>query len=237
MHLNVNINYIANLRNNIKENEPDIIKYSRYCEKYGADGIAVYYNPNLKLFSSYDIKNLKLHVKSQFILKIAPNDSLIELALDVKPDIVYILPDVNELSPSSGFDISKCQKDVQEYISKLKSEEILTGVFVEPEIKQINAAYKAGLDYVELNTGNYSKNFISDDYQQDYIKLKESAVLATTLGMKVSLSKNINHRNIQPLVKIPSLSDITIGHGIISKAVYIGLHNSIKEIRTIIDEK
>ena len=237
MHLNININSIANLKNSIGDNGPNIVKFSRYCENFGVDGIVAYYNMHSDLLSTYDIKNLKLHLSSRFILKIAPNEQAVQFALDLKPDTVCIVPDVDELSPSIGYDILKNQKFISDFVKQLKDKGILTSVFIEPKIEQVNSAYKANMDYVELNTANFSMNFNKDNYKQDYMNLKESAILATTLGMKVSLCKNIKYKNIKTLLQIPSLSDITMGHGILSKSIYIGIYNSIKEIRTIIDEK
>ena len=237
MLLNININYLANLRNTIGEGEPDIIKFARYCEHSGADGIVAYYSTQSNMLSSYDIKNLKQHTKSRFILKIAVNEESMQLALDIKPDTVCIVPDTKELSPSIGHNAFKNQKELANFIKPLKEKGILSSVFIDPEIEQVHAAYKSGMNYVELNTMNYSRAFNNDNYKDEFIKLKEAAILANTLGMKVSFCKNINYQNVRNLIKIPSVNEMTIGHGIISKSIYMGIDNSIKEIKAIFNEK
>ena len=237
MLLNININYLANLRNTIGEGEPDIIKFARYCEHSGANGIVAYYSTLSNMLSTYDIKNLKRHLKSRFILKIAMNEPSLQLALDTKPDVVCIVQDTKEFSPSIGFNAFRNSVQLKEFIKPIKEKGILASVFIEPEIEQVHAAYKAGMNYVELNTMNYSKNFQSNHHNDEFIKLKEATILANTLGLQVSLCKNINYKNIKDLLKIPSINEITIGHGIISKSIYMGIDNSIKEIKAIFNEK
>lgn len=236
MHLNININYLANMRNTIGEGEPDIVKFARYCEYSGADGIVAFYN-NFQQLSSYDIKSLKQHTKSRFILKIPINEAAMQIALDCKPDTVCVVPDTNEFSPSYGFNALKNQDKLKDFVKPLKSKGILSCVFIEPEIDEVNSAYKAGMNYVELNTMKFTKAFRTDNYQKEFTKLKEATILAHTLGMKVSLCKNINFNNAKVLARIPAISDMTIGHGIISKSIYIGIDNAIKEMKVILDEK
>lgn len=236
MLLDININYLANLRNSIGGGEPDILKFARYCEHSGADGIVVHISENCGI-STYDVKNLRRHLKTRFILKLAMTPENKQLALDCKPDIVCIVPHSSEASPSKGFNILKYKNEVSDFTTDLMYEGILTSVFVEPEFDQINSAYKAGMHYVEINTRNFVEAFKFGEFEKEYTAIKESAILAHTLGLKVSLCKGIDYQNVSKLTEIHGISELTIGHSITAKAIYNGLDSSIKEMKELINEK
>lgn len=237
MQLNININYLASLRNTIGGGEPDILKFSRYCEHAGSDGIVAHINDTQSNISTYDVKNLKQHLKNRFILKMPMTPENKQLALDCKPDTVCIVPATNEPSPSQGFNALKFQTELNDFMIPLMYEGILASVFIEPEIDQVNSTYKAGMHYVELNTLKYTEAFKTGNFETEYTNLKEAAVLAHTLGLKVSLCKEINYQNVSKLTEIPNISEMTIGHSITIKSIYNGLDSSIKEMKELINEK
>jgi len=237
MLLNININYLANLRNSIGSGEPDILKFARYCEHSGADGIVIHIADGNSGISHYDVKYLRQHIRTKFILKMCMSQDNKQLALDCKPDTVCIVPPTTEPSPSAGVNVLKNQAGISDFMLPLMYEGIVASVFIEPEIDMVNSAYKAGMHYVELNTLKYAENFKSGEYEKDFTALKEASVLANTLGMKVSLCKGINYQNVSKLTEIHGISEMTIGHSITAKAIYNGLDGSIKEMKELINEK
>ena len=237
MLLDININYLANLRNSIGGGEPDILKFARYCERSGADGIVVHVADGNSGISYYDIKYIRQHLRTRFILKMAATEENKKLALDCKPDTVCIVPITTEPSPSKGFNVLKHQSELNDFIMPLMYEGIVASVFIEPEIDQVNSAYKAGMHYVELNTLKFVEAFKLGEFEKEFTALKESSVLANTLGMKVSLCKSINYQNVSKLTELHGISEMTIGHSITAKSIYNGLDSAIKEMKELINEK
>lgn len=237
MLLDININYLANLRNSIGSGEPDILKFARFCEHSGADGIVVHISDGKSLISNYDVKYIRKHIRTRFILKMPMTAEARQLALDCKPDTVCIVPQTKEPSPSNGFNVLKNQTEINDFMIPLMYEGIVASVFIEPEIDQVNSAYKAGMHYVELNTRKYVESFKFGEYEKEYVALKECATLATTMGMKVSLCKGINYQNVSKLTELHGVSEVTIGHSITAKAIYNGLDSSIKEMKELLNEK
>lgn len=237
MQLNININYLANLRNSIGGGEPDLLKFARYCEHSGADGIVMHISDGDSGISTYDVKNIRQHLRTRFILKMAMTEKNKQLALDCKPDIVCIVPESSEPSPSYGVNVLKKQSEINDYMIELMYEGILASVFIEPEFDQINSAYKAGMHYVEINTRKFVEAFRFGDFEKEFTAIKESSILANTLGLKVSLCKGIDYQNVSKLTEIHGVSDMTIGHSITAKAIYNGLDSSIKEMKEMINEK
>lgn len=237
MLLDININYLANLRNSIGGGEPDILKFARYCEHSGADGIVVHVADGNSGISFYDVKYIRQHLRTRFILKMSMTEENKNLALDCKPDTVCIVPSTKEPSPTKGFNALKYQSELNDFMVPLMYEGIVASVFIEPEIDQVNSAYKAGMHYVELNTLKYVEAFKLGEYEKEFTALKESSILANTMGMKVSLCKGINYQNVSKLTEIHGISEMTIGHSITAKAVYNGLDSSIKEMKELINEK
>ena len=237
MLLDININYLAKLRNTIGGGEPDILKFARYCEHSGADGIVLHVideNPDI---SFYDVKYVRQHLRTRFILKMSMSEENKQLALDCKPDTVCIVPPSSEPSPSKGFNVLKYQSELNDFMIPLMYEGIVASVFIEPEIDQVNSAYKAGMHYVELNALKYVESFKFGEYEKEFTALKECSVLANTMGMKVSLCKGINYQNVSKLTEIHGISEMTIGHSISAKAIFNGLDASIKEMKELINEK
>lgn len=237
MLLDININYVANLRNSIGGGEPDLLKFARYCEHSGADGIVMHIADGNSSISTYDVKNIRRHLKTRFILKMPMTKSAKQLALDCKPDIVCLVPETSEPSPSKGFNVLKRQSEVSDFITGLMYEGILTSAFIEPDFDQVNSAYKAGMHYVEINTRKFVEAYKFGDFDTAFTELKEAAVLANTLGLKVSLCKGIDYQNVSKLTEIHGVYEMTIGHSITAKAIYNGLDSSIKEMKELINEK
>lgn len=237
MLLNVNINYLASLRNTLGGNEPDILKCARYCERSGADGIIAYVSDVTDSINTYDIKNLKAHLRTRFILKIPMSKEYQKHAVDCVPDIVCVVPELKEESPSKGINVLKHQAEIGDFIVPMMYAGSLSCVLIEPEIEQVNSAYKAGVHYVELNTAKFAEAFKTGNYEKEFNDLKECSVLANTLGLKVILGNGINYVNVGVLKEIHGVSEINIGHSITSKAIFAGLDKAIKDMKELTNEK
>ncbi len=236
MLLNVNINYLANLRSSIGA-EPDILTCARRCEHSGADGIILYISDDIKCLNNYDIKYIRKHLRTRFILKIPMLEKYRQLASDCKPDIVCLVPETNEPSPSTGVNVIRNQTEINNFMIHVMYEGSMSCVFIEPKLEQVNSAYKAGMHYVEFNTKNYIEAFKTGNCDKEYNDLKECTALANTLGMKVMIGKGLNYQNVTKIREIKGISDFNIGHSITTKAIFTGLDNAVREMKELVNER
>ena len=232
MILGVNVNYIASLRNAIGGAEPDLVRSSRLCEYAGADATVVYYDGFDFNVTKSDILALRRALKKKFVMMVEMNEKTQKLVSEVKPDIVYIVPEkLGYNDVKIGYDVEKSVEKVNEYIVPLIYEGINTGIFVEPDFAQVTAAYKSGVQWVEINAKKFSENFPSkENGQEEFIRFKEAAVYADTLGLNVSVSGGINYKNIALVKTIPTVKEVNIGHSIITRAIFDGLSSAVKQM-------
>jgi pyridoxine 5-phosphate synthase len=237
MLLSVNVNYLANLRNAIGGAEPDLLKCARFCEHAGADSINAHLGDNTACVCFSDVRALKKHLRTKFVLKMAMSKEHQALALEILPHTICIVPESDEASPSFGVNVLKNSRAINEFIVPLIYKGVYASIFINPELDQVTAAYKAGAHLVELNTRDFVEAFKIGEEEKEYTKLKECAVLAKTLGMKVSLGKGINYSNVIKLCALPGITELSIGHSIITKSLFDGLDSAIKQMKELMNEK
>ncbi len=239
MKLGININYIASLRNAIGGAEPDLIRTSRLCEHAGAQGISVYYDGFDFNVTKSDILSMKRALKCPLMMMIEMNEKAQQLAIEVKPDMVFLVPEKMGYNDTKiGYNVEKNVDKVNEFLVPLLYEGINAGVFVEPKLGQITAAYKAGAKCVEINATKFSETFAQNPIDtSEFITLKESVVYARTMGMEVNISGGINYRSMELVREIPTVKFVNVGHSIITKAIFDGLSSAVKQMLDKVENK
>lgn len=239
MKLGININYIASLRNAIGGAEPDLIRTSRLCEHAGADGISVYYDGFDFNVTKSDILSMKRALKCPLMMMIEMNEKAQQLAIEVKPDMVFLVPEKMGYNDTKiGYNVEKNVEKVNEFLVPLLYEGINAGVFVEPKLGQITAAYKAGAKCVEINATKFSETFAQNPIDtSEFITLKEAVVYARTMGMEVNISGGINYRSMELVREIPTVKFVNVGHSIITKAIFDGLSSAVKQMLDKVENK
>ena len=239
MKLGININYIASLRNAIGGAEPDLIRTSRLCEHAGAQGISVYYDGFDFNVTKSDILSMKRALKCPLMMMIEMNEKAQQLAIEVKPDMVFLVPEKMGYNDTKiGYNVEKNVDKVNEFLVPLLYEGINAGVFVEPKLGQITAAYKAGAKCVEINATKFSETFAQNPIDtSEYITLKEVVVYARTMGMEVNISGGINYRSMELVREIPTVKFVNVGHSIITKAIFDGLSSAVKQMLDKVENK
>lgn len=239
MKLGININYIASLRNAIGGAEPDLIRTSRLCEHAGAQGISVYYDGFDFNVTKSDILSMKRALKCPLMMMIEMNEKAQQLAIEVKPDMVFLVPEKMGYNDTKiGYNVEKNVEKVNEFLVPLLYEGINAGVFVEPKLGQITAAYKAGAKCVEINATKFSETFAQNPIDtSEYITLKEAVVYAKTMGMEVNISGGINYRSMELVREIPTVKFVNVGHSIITKAIFDGLSSAVKQMLDKVENK
>lgn len=233
--LSVNINKIALIRNAREGNLPDIFKIAQDIEHFGADGITVHPRPDERHIRFNDLPVLQDLVKTEFNIEGYPSEKYLETVLRIKPHQCTLVPDTPDaLTSDNGWNTIKHQKDLSDVISKLKDAGIRVSIFLNPDIDMVYAAKETGTDRIELYTGpfawNYSKN--REDAISKYIS---AAKTAHEIGLGINAGHDLNLDNLKFFItNIPYTDEVSIGHALVSDALYFGLHNTIQMYKALL---
>ena len=226
--LSVNINKIATLRNARGGNTPDLLKMASDIQSYGADGITIHPRPDERHITYEDAKELPKVVYKEFNIEGNPIDKFVNLVCKIKPTQVTLVPDaVDAITSNSGWDTIKNKSFLKDIVSEFKNNGIRTSLFVDPNLKFIEAAKETGADRIELYTESYANNFEKGNLQElnNYI---ESSLLANKLQLGINAGHDLNLQNIHYFItNMPFLDEVSIGHAIISESLYLGIENVV----------
>lgn len=231
-NLSVNINKVATLRNARGENVPDVQKFAVDCQLFGAQGITVHPRPDERHITREDVYKLRPLVTTEFNIEGYPSMQFIELVRKVRPEQVTLVPDGEHvLTSNEGWDVESNFDFLREIVDKFKSDGIRTSIFVNADPMQIRMAAKVGADRVELYTKPYADNY-SLDAQVAIAPFVEAAKVARSEGLGLNAGHDLNLRNLRYFAEnIPHLDEVSIGHALISDALYMGIEQAIKAYR------
>ena len=227
--LSVNINKIATLRNARGGSIPNVVKTARDCQKFGADGITVHPRPDERHITKKDVFDIKSIITTEYNIEGYPSEDFIKMVLEVNPEQVTLVPDGPDvLTSCAGWDTVKFQDFLSQVIGIFKDQGIRTSIFVDPKMEMIEGAKLCGSDRIELYTEAYSKNY-SKDKENAIAPYVEAAKKATALGLGINAGHDLSLENLEFFAKeIPNLAEVSIGHALISDAIYLGLENTIQ---------
>ena len=238
--LNVNIDHVATIREARKTIEPSIITAAVVCEQAGAHGITVHIRQDRRHIQDRDISLLREVVTTYLNVEMATGEEMINIAVQTKPDAVSLVPENPfEITTEGGLDVVKNSESVRAAVNRLREVGIFTSIFIDPEMRQIEAAKNAGAQQIELCTAEYAELTLSaraahgeglEKAQAEIERLKRAAAFAESLGLIVAAGHGLTYRNIRALAAIPEISEFNIGHNIISRAVFVGLYKAVEEM-------
>lgn len=235
MLLGVNIDHVATLRNARGGIEPSVIDAARIAEENGASSITTHLREDRRHIKDNDVYTLIKTLKTRLNLEMAMADDIQKIALDIKPYSICLVPEKRqEITTEGGLDVAGQVEKVTEFIKPLLKSGIIVSLFIDPDEAQVKASAKTGAQFIEMHTGTYSETFGTEKEQEEFLKLKNSAKLAQDLGLKVNAGHGLNYQNVKRMHEIPHLAELNIGHSIISKAVFTGLGNAVKEMNELI---
>ena len=229
--LSVNINKIATLRNSRGGDNPNLIQVAKDCERFGAEGITVHPRPDERHIRYQDVYDLSKILTTEFNIEGNPKESkFVELVLANKPHQVTLVPDtLGQLTSDHGWDTVKEQSYLKEMIGVFKKAGIRVSIFVDPNEKMIEAAATTGTDRIELYTEMYAKQFAAGNKEKAIEPYMSAASLAKNLGLGINAGHDLDRFNLPYLIQsIPSIDEVSIGHALISDALYLGLENTIQ---------
>lgn len=228
--LSVNINKVATIRNARGGNTPNLVQVAIDCEKFGAQGITIHPRPDERHIRYADVYDLKKVVTTEFNIEGFPDTKFINLVLDIKPEQVTLVPDPpGVLTSNAGWDTLKQKDFLKEVIAEFKAQNIRTSIFVDTNLVNIENAVETGTDRIELYTGPYAEHFSSNNAAaiKDYV---EAANLANKLKLGINAGHDLSLENLTYFKQhINGLLEVSIGHALISDALYYGLEETIKK--------
>jgi pyridoxine 5-phosphate synthase len=232
-HLSVNINKIATLRNSRGGNNPDLIKVALDCERFGAQGITVHPRPDERHIRYADVRELKKVLTTEFNIEgNCREQKFVDLVLEVKPHQVTLVPDAEgQLTSDHGWDTLRNRDYLIEIIQVFRKAGIRTSIFVDPDTEMVKGAAQTGTDRIELYTEGYARHFLQDK-EASISSYVSAAKTALALGLGLNAGHDLDLHNLKYFAQhIPELAEVSIGHALISDALYFGLENTIQLYR------
>lgn len=242
--LNINVDHVATVRQARRAPEPSVIAAAMACEHAGADGITVHLRGDRRHIQDLDVQLLRNSVTTYLNLEMAATEEMLKIALDTKPDAVTLVAEnPNEITTEGGLDVKTNISIVRAAVAKLRQGQILTSLFIDPDADQIEAAHEVGAQQVELCTAAYAEATLgargihgegAAHAAQELRRLREGAELATQYGLNVAAGHGLTYRNVVAVAAINKITEFNIGHNIVSRAIFVGLENAVREMRAAI---
>lgn len=231
MRLGVNIDHIATLRQARMTNEPDPVYAAAIAELAGADGITVHLRQDRRHIQEQDIELLRKIIKTKLNLEMAVSMEMVKIALRHKPDICTLVPETQEeVTTTGGLDVMMYGDRVEEVAGNLKAAGLEVSVFIDPDIDQIKAIHRLGISIIEINTGEYAKNWNNSYARLELDKIEKAVVYARKLNLRVYGGHGLTYQNVTPITGIVEIEELNIGHSIISNAAFLGLGEAVKRM-------
>jgi pyridoxine 5-phosphate synthase len=234
-NLSVNINKIATLRNARGGSHPSVVEAAINCQRFGADGITIHPRQDERHITRKDVYDIKPIISTEYNIEGYPSEYFIKMVIAVKPEQVTLVPDGPDvITSNAGWDIIKFQDFLKATITEFKEAGIRTSVFVDAKIEMIEGAKLCGTDRIELYTEDYATNYLSNK-EKAIAPYVLAAKKATELGLGINAGHDLSLENLSFFAKeIPNLAEVSIGHALISDALYLGLENAIQMYKRLL---
>lgn len=238
--LNVNIDHVATVRQARKTIEPNLVAAAMICEQSGADGITVHLRQDRRHIQDDDIKILRSVVTTYLNVEMAATEAMMRIAVETKPEAVSLVPEnPNEITTEGGLDVAGNFETVRAAIERLRDAGIFASIFIDPDARQIEAAHGAGAQQIEICTAEYAELTLSSRAAhgegamraaQEVKRIDDAATLAAQFGLVVAAGHGLTVRNVGALAALNEIKEFNIGHSIISRSIFVGLDNAVKEM-------
>jgi len=229
--LSVNVDHVATLREARGGKLPDPVAAAILAEMAGADGITIHLRGNRRHIKDRDLYILRNVVHTHLNLEMAANPQMVEKALEVVPDMVTLVPErPGEKTTEGGLDLEANYDLISETIGELQAKEILVSLFINPDIDSVKSSAKLRSDYIELNTTAYTEAETAAKESEELERLGQMAELAEKLGLGLNAGHGLNYKNVQRLLEIEQIEEVSIGHALVARAVLVGFYGAVEEM-------
>lgn len=235
MRLGVNIDHIATIRQARMTSEPDPIYAAVLAEMAGADGITIHLRQDRRHIQERDLELLRTIIKSKLNLEMAASMEMVKVALKYKPDLCTLVPETaDEITTTGGLDVLMYSDKVGDVASNLQAAGLEISVFVDPDQSQIRACHKLGIKAVEINTGKYAETWNQKGVEKELEKIRKAATYAKKMDFTVLAGHGLTYQNVHPIVEIPEIEELNIGHSIVANATFIGMNEAVRRMKQLI---
>ena len=232
--LGVNVDHIATLREARGVNYPDPVQIALIAEKNGADSITIHLREDRRHIQDYDVERMIAVIDSRVNFEMAATNEMIDIACRLKPYDCCLVPENRqELTTEGGLDVYSRVDFLSSCVAKLKKSGIRVSIFVDPDPKQIESSQMIGADAVEIHTGLYADSVNSSDQDYELNRIKECAVHADRIGVRVNAGHGLHYENTSEIAAIREIKELNIGHSIIARAVNSGIAEAVSEMKAI----
>lgn len=236
IRLGVNIDHVATVRQARRTYEPDPVAAAVLATLGGADGITVHLREDRRHIQDRDVELLRQTVNTRLNLEMSVADEIVAFAVLVKPDEATLVPEKRqELTTEGGLDVAANADAVRAATEKLKAAGIVVSLFIDPDIEQVDMAVAVGADAIEFHTGTYA-DAKGADVAEELAKLRTATAHAGQRGLHVHMGHGLNYHNVAPVVRIPGVEELNIGHAIVSRAVLVGLERAVRDMKQVMSE-
>jgi len=235
MRLSLNVDHVATIRNARGETQPDPVTAALLSEQAGVDGIVVHLREDRRHINERDVRLLRELITTKLNLEMAATEEILKIACDVGPELATIVPEKRqELTTEGGLNVIDNVSLIRDTISELHKYDIEVSLFIEPDIRQIDVAAEIESDFVEIHTGIFA-NAISEEEQFDELdRIRTSVKHAKKLGLGINAGHGLNYQNIKVFREIQDVDEVSIGHAIIARSVFVGIKQAVKEMYDLI---
>lgn len=235
--LGVNIDHIATLRNARGTAYPDPVQAAFIAEQAGADGITVHLREDRRHITDRDVRLLRQTIQTRMNLEMAVTDEMVGIACEIEPHFCCLVPEKREeVTTEGGLDVAGQIDKMTVAVSRLTEAGILVSLFIDADMRQIDAAVAVGAPYIEIHTGAYAEAKNDLESRAELERIKQAAAYAAGKGLKVNAGHGLTYHNVQPIAAIPEMHELNIGHAIIGQAVIDGLSGAVREMKVLMRE-
>ncbi len=233
--LGLNIDHVATLRQVRGTNYPNLVRAALICEEAGADAITLHLREDRRHIQDADVEVLRGMLQTRMNLECAVTDEMIANALRIRPHDICLVPERREeLTTEGGLDVIRHFDAVRVATALCTAAGIRVSLFIDPDEQQLNAARAAGALVVEIHTGKYADADSVPEREYELARIRQAAAHGHALGLQVNAGHGLNYHNVQPIVAIPHIAELNIGHAIIAEAVFIGLDAAVKKMKALL---
>lgn len=235
--LGVNIDHVATLRQARMTRYPDPVEAVYAAENGGADGITVHLREDRRHIQERDIEIITQILQTRLNLEMAVTDVMLAYAEKIKPEHICLVPEKREeLTTEGGLDVLSQEAKVSEATSHLKKLGMEVSLFIDPDIRQIEAAIRCEAPVIEIHTGAYADAKTEQERQHELHRIIKAVDFADKAGMIVNAGHGLNYQNVHAIASIPAINELNIGHGIIARAIFMGLESAVREMKRLMVE-
>lgn len=244
IELGVNIDHVATIRQARRTYEPDPVWAAVEAQLGGADGITVHLREDRRHICDQDVERLKLTTQIKLNLEMAATDEMVGIACRLKPEMAMLVPEGrHEITTEGGLDVAGQEARLREVVARLSGAGIVTSVFIDAEMPQVEAAARIGVRVCEIHTGPYAHAFFNQgrDNESPAVlteleKIRKAGAAIRAAGMRFNAGHALNYFNVQPVAALPGIRELHIGHAIVSRAIFVGMREAVAEMKRLMRE-